>query len=176
MKKTAAIILVVVLMLTSVIAYASYDLSTLSDSELISLSEAIEAEQDRRVQEKLDSTYLVSGNLGDYFIGLKSITFEEDWNGDIVAILTMDFSHTKSSSKTYFWNINTTIFQGGAECENSSQFSSDIRDAEIKPNVLVEITDAFVLWSKKPFDIEISQVFSLSDDKIQYTYDGKIPK
>jgi len=175
MKKTIAIILVLVLALSFTAVFADFDLSDMTDSELQMLSEAIVKEQERRLQEKMHETYLVSGNLGDYFIGLKSITFEKDWSGNTVALLTIDFSHSKNSSKTYYWNILTEIYQGGAQCNTSSQFSNDIRHAEIKPGAVVEIVDAFILWSDAPFDIEISQVFSFSNDKILYTYNESIP-
>ncbi|HPJ01505.1 MAG TPA: DUF5067 domain-containing protein [Candidatus Limiplasma sp.] len=175
MKRIVTAIITLVILLFCVTAFADYDLSSLSDNELLRLSEAIKYEQEKRAQEKLNSDYIVSSNLGDYFIGLKTITFEKDWSGNTVALLTFDFSHSKNSSKTYYWNILTEVYQDGAECSSNEQFSSAIKKAEIKPGALVEIVDAFTLWSKGPFDIEISQVFSFSNDKLLYTYTADIP-
>ncbi len=174
MRKFNSVILVVLILalLLPTLAFAqTFDLASMSNEELSALSAAIVAEQQSRNQS--DTGYIVSGNLGKCFVGLKEVKYDKDRAGNNVVILVYDFSHTKEEAKDFTFSIATTVYQDGVECDANYYFSDDNSLRKVKAGVTIEVSKVFTLSSDSPIEIEIEELISFSGEKLTATHDVK---
>jgi hypothetical protein len=166
MKRFLALILVVLLIPVVSLAQG-IDLKSMTDDQLKELAAAIMTEQQTRIQS--NSGYLASGTIDDIFVGLKSVKVDKDSNGNKIAILTYDFSHSKDEAASFMFAALTKVFQDGIACETSYYYNGENSMTEIKKGVMIQVSDAFIIKSNSPLEIEIAPAFSFTDEKIETT-------
>ena len=167
MKKLLALILCVLMLPVFALADApAVDLAAMTDQELSDLAASISAEQAARNQSS--TGYIVSGELGNYFVGLKAATFGESKSGKIVT-LTFDFSHTDKDSHAFFMSIMPKVFQDGIECSQDYLSTDPNSQKEIKSGATIEASMSYVLNSASPLEIEIDELISFDDVKLTTT-------
>ena len=167
MKKLFALVLCLFLLPLSALAEApAVDLSAMTDEQLATLAADIAAEQTARNQSA--TGYIVSGELGYSFVGLKAVTFGKSKSGDIVT-LTFDFSHSDKDAHSFLMTIMPKVFQDGVELAQD-YFTIDANgQLDIKSGVVQEASKSFILTSKSPLEIEIDELISFDDIKLTAT-------
>lgn len=111
-----------------------------------------------------NTDYIVSGQLGTYFVGLKSAYTQDD-----VLFLVFDFSHNENSAQAFYLNIGVDCFQKGISCDPAYSFSETNSTKEIKKGVTIEVLHKIELDNTSPVEIEIYQMFSTDDNRLTTT-------
>ncbi len=114
------------------------------------------------------------GAIGDFKCVVKKAEITKDWDGKDAVIITYDFTNNANDSYSFDGALEEKIFQDGIELEIATITDDDeakwFDTAEIKPGVTKEVKKAYLLRNKKSdLEIEISELFSFSDDKITTT-------
>ena len=164
MKKILSMIVILFLLIPT-LGFAEYDLDNMSDEQLTALASAIVKEQQNRAQ--AGSGYIISGQMKDVFVGLKEVKIDKDSQGNKIAILVMDFSHTSDDAQNFMFSVSADVFQDGISREMSFYYSSQNLMTDIKKGAMIEVSEPFTLSSDSPIEIELSPMFSFDkDDKI----------
>ncbi len=163
MRRCIAFLFVSVFLLFGSNVALAFDLSNMSDDELVALAESITQEQIKRKVE--NSEYLISGNFEECFVGLKNSYIK-----DGIFYLVFDFFHSSDDAKAFATSINCEVFQNGVECDIA--FGGELTDAftKVKKGVTIEVLQKFELSSDEPVEVEIKYLYSfINDEKIMMT-------
>lgn len=116
---------------------------------------------------------VIDGNtIGDYGCVVKSATVCKDWTDKDAVLITYEFTNNSSDSISFDVALDAKAFQDGVGLETAILDSdeTDYLDVEIKPGVTKEVKKAYVLRdTSTDVEIEISELISLSDDKLVST-------
>ena len=116
-----------------------------------------------------------SGELGDYTVSIISCEIGDDYDGGDVFIVHYGFTNNSKKEASFSLAISAQVFQNSVELERA--YFADSNDSSslfIKPGVGIEIVEAYELPDlSSPVDIELSELFSFSDDKISTTVELK---
>lgn len=119
-----------------------------------------------------DSVQAVEGNtLGDYECKVKSASLTTDWEGKDAVIITYEFTNNSSEPMSFDVALEANAYQDGVGLETAiTDDDADYFDVEIKSGVTKDVKKVYVLRdTTTPVEVEISELFSLSDDKIVTT-------
>ena len=117
-----------------------------------------------------------SSTLGDFKVVISSCRIVEDYKGDPVAIITYEFTNNGDDPAAFIWSLNADAYQNGiglttAYFFDDSVYSSDNQMKEIKKGATLSVDVAYTLNDETtPIDIEVSEIFSLTDKKITKTF------
>lgn len=113
--------------------------------------------------------------LGDYAISLNSYEIVEDYEGNPTIVLNMGYTNNSDYASPFYAAIEVTVFQDGIELESAYFIDDSIVDStssmlNVMPGAGHAVTEAFVLSnSTSPVEIEITEMFGFSDEKITTT-------
>lgn len=119
-----------------------------------------------------DSLQASEGNaLGDYECKVKSASLTTDWEGKDAVIITYEFTNNSSEPMSFDVALEANAYQDGVGLETAiTDDDADYFDVEIKPGVTKDVKKVYVLRdTTTPVEVEVSELFSLSDDKVVTT-------
>lgn len=136
-----------------------------ANDEIPSYSNEVDAENNNTDDNSSD------GTIGKYACVVKGAELGNDWEGKDTVIITFDFTNNSSSPASFDVALDSKAYQDGIGLETDwSNDETDLLDVEIKPGVTKEVKKAYVLRDTSTnVEIEISELFSFSDDKIVTT-------
>ncbi len=120
----------------------------------------------------------VSGTIGDYIVTIKNTKITKNkYDGADIIIVTYAFTNNSDKSASFSWAIDDTLFQNGVEIPSiysnwglQNEYNVDNAGKEIKPGVTLDIDCAYELNDTKTnIDVEIKEIFSWSDEVLNYT-------
>lgn len=112
------------------------------------------------------------GKIGNYACVVKGTELRTNWEGKDTVLITYDFTNNSSNPASFDIALDAKAYQDGIGLETTflSDDDTDILDVEIKPGVTKEVKKAYILRdTTTDVEIEISELFSFSDDKIVTT-------
>lgn len=110
--------------------------------------------------------------LDRYAVSINSYNVAEDYDGNKALILNMGYTNNSSADTPFYAAIDVAAFQDGIELEQAFITDDAVMDdsnnyVNVLPGAGLGVSKGFVLSSEtSPIDIEISAMFSFSDDKI----------
>ena len=117
-----------------------------------------------------DGDAAISDNkLGDYECVVKGAKMCKNWDGKDAVEISFDFTNNSSEAASFDIALNASAYQNGVGLESSflSDDDTSLVDVEIKPGVTKEVKKIYELRdTTSPVEIEITETFSLDDDKI----------
>ncbi len=117
------------------------------------------------------------GEIGDFICTVKSAELCKNWEGKDSVKITYSFTNNSTTAQSFDIALNDDVYQNGIGLEDSFISSDDDDfglDVKIKPGATKEVKKVYILNDKEtPLDIEISELISLSDDKISTTVEIK---
>lgn len=115
---------------------------------------------------------IISGNtLGDYTCEVVSSEICKDWEGKDAILITYSFTNNSKDAVSFDVALDASPYQDGIGLETAIlDDETDIVDVDIKPGVTKEVKKAYLLRNTtSDIEIEISEFFSFSNDKIVVT-------
>ncbi|MCD7873296.1 MAG: DUF5067 domain-containing protein [Clostridiales bacterium] len=113
------------------------------------------------------------GAIGDYKCVVKEATVCKDWLGKDAVLITFDFTNNSDQAESFDLALQANAYQDGVGLESTftgKDETDNLIDVEIKPGVTKEVKKAYILRDKSTdIEMEISELFSLTDDKIVTT-------
>ena len=113
------------------------------------------------------------GTIGDYSCTVKSAKVCKNWEGKDAVKITYEFTNNSDDAASFDIALNDEPYQDGVGLESTFISSDDDDwgiDVKIKPGTTKEVSKVYLLRDKKtPIDVEISELISFSDDKLNYT-------
>lgn len=108
------------------------------------------------------------GTIGDYKCVVKSAEKCTDYEGKDAILITYEFTNNSKNAISFDIALDSMAYQSGIGLETAFlDEETDWLDVEIKPGVTKEVKKAYLLRdSSTEIEIEISELLSLSDDKI----------
>ena len=110
--------------------------------------------------------------LGDYECVVKGAEKCTDWQGKEAVTIIYDFTNNSNKAISFDVALSTQAYQDGIGLETTwlNSDDTDIWDVEIKPGITKEVRKAYILRdSTTDVEIEVSELFSFTDDKIVTT-------
>lgn len=119
---------------------------------------------------------LASGQFSDTYIEIVGARAATDSDGNLCAIVTYRWSHTKDDASDFIFSINAKVYENGIECDNSYNtiegYNSGAGMKSIKAGVLQTVEEAYVLSDvNSKIEIDASPLFSHGDDPISAVVD-----
>lgn len=105
-------------------------------------------------------SYLLTGKVGEFSIGLKDAYTKKD-----VLYLVFDFSHTSNEAQAFGWNLSVDCYQDGIACDTAFTFDKTNELTEIKKGATIEVLKTFKLRNNAPVEIEIGELFDFYNTK-----------
>lgn len=108
------------------------------------------------------------GTIGDYKCVVKSAEKCTDYAGKDAILITYDFTNNSKNAISFDVALDARVYQDGIGLETAIlDEETDWLDVEIKSGVTKEVKKAYSLRdTSTEIEIEISELISLSDDKI----------
>jgi len=120
-----------------------------------------------------DKQEAAAGTIGDYSCTVKSAKVCKNWEGKDAVKITYEFTNNSDDAASFDIALNDEPYQDGVGLESTFISSDDDDwgiDVKIKPGTTKEVSKVYLLRDKKtPIEVEISELISLSDDKLNYT-------
>lgn len=113
----------------------------------------------------------ISGKLGDYTVSVVSCEIGDNYDDTDVLIVHYGFTNNSKKNASFSVNIYAKLFQNGVQIERAYfADSNESSTLSIKPGVGIEVVEAYKLADlTSPVDIELTESFSLSDEKFKTT-------
>ncbi|MBQ9902443.1 MAG: DUF5067 domain-containing protein [Clostridia bacterium] len=116
------------------------------------------------------------GVLGDYKVKILSYKLAKDYEKKPAIVVTFEFTNNSDDATSFIVALNSQAYQDGIELEtaiimDSKVYNSSNSMKDIKPGKTIKVQTAYVLDNKKSdVEIEVSELFSFSDDKVVKTF------
>ena len=174
MKRFLALLLILSLFVGVAIA-ESVDLSSYTDDQLRELRERIDAELvSRQTAKNASGSVLLEGDFDGCHVILDKLTLSKDYNKKPAVLLHYIFKNSSSEAKSFTFTVSEKLFQSGIQLDMGFMVDGDDSGSqlkEIKGGAQIEVTSAFILNdTSSPIEIELSELFSFSGDKIVGTF------
>ncbi len=125
----------------------------------------------------VDSENIDNSALGSYKIEIASCRLAKDYEGDPVVIVKYNFTNNAEDPASFYLAFETAVYQNGIGLnesylvEESANYSSDNQMKDIKKDATIEVEVAYELNdTTTDIEVEVSELFSLSDSKITKTF------
>lgn len=121
-----------------------------------------------------DSQKTNSGTtVGDYGCVVKGAEMAKNYDGKDAIIITYEFTNNSDSAQSFDVALSDELYQNGVGLETAifiDDAETDGFDVKIQPGVTKEVRKGYILQdTSTPIEVEISELFSLTDDKIVTT-------
>ncbi|ALS00159.1 hypothetical protein ATZ33_01825 [Enterococcus silesiacus] len=110
-----------------------------------------------------------NGDLGEYHVVIKELTFAKDYNGADVGVIDYEFTNNSDKNAMFLTSISTKAFQNGIALESAIMMESGYVDSmtEIQPGVTLNLKVPYKLADMTaPISVEATKLFS---DKVKLT-------
>lgn len=136
------------------------------DDSLGDISYSDEYELDASADENSSNTS--DSIVGDYGCVVKEAKLCKDYAGKDAVLITYEFTNNSSNAISFDVALSDSVYQDGVGLETAIlDEDTDLLDVEIKPGVTKDVKKAYVLRdTSTPLEVEISELFSFSNDKI----------
>lgn len=111
----------------------------------------------------------ISADLGDYNVSIVSYEIGKDYEGNKAIILHYGFTNNSDSAAAFWTTLDCSLFQDGVELESAilgDGFSTESQTKKVLTGAGIEVVEGYLLTSESAVEIEISEYFSFSDDKL----------
>lgn len=167
-KKKKLIILGVIIAVIIVIAVAASGSESNDDTNASSNKSTTVSSVNAEKKETDENT------IGDFKCVVKGAKLTKDWEGKDAVLITYEFTNNSDSPISFDGSLEDKLYQDGIELESailSDDNESKLLDTvDLKPGITKEVKKAYLLRNKKSeIEVEIQEVFSLSDDMIKTT-------
>jgi hypothetical protein len=163
------ILSIVVCIIEAVVGGLAVD-KALNDTSDSSYVQSVDGDDDNTVTADSNSNANSStGEIGDYVCVVKDATICKDWSGDDALLVTYEFTNNSSDAISFDVALSDKLYQDGIGLETAilDDETDWFVDVDIKPGVTKEVKKAYSLRdTTTSVEVEISELFSLSDDKI----------
>lgn len=118
-----------------------------------------------------------SGSLGDFEVAILDARLGKDYNDQPALIVKYSFTNNADENKMFMASVSDKAFQGGVQLEaaiiiGDDSYSAEDSMKEIQPGAAIELEQAYLLSDEtSPVDIEVSELISLSKEKLTKTFD-----
>ena len=119
-----------------------------------------------------------TGKLGNYIVNITSYRLGHDYEGNPVIYVSYEYTNNGSEAAAFAWTFDYHAYQNGIELEScyvpddADNYDSALASSEIKPGVTLVLECAYVLRdTTTPVEVEVSELISLSDDKVEKTFE-----
>ncbi|WP_348920375.1 DUF5067 domain-containing protein [Enterococcus rotai] len=109
------------------------------------------------------STETDAGDLGDYHVVIKELTFAKDYDGADVAVIDYEFTNNSDKNAMFVSSITTKAFQNGIALESAIMMESGYVDSltEIQPGATLNLKVPYKLADMTaPVSVEATKLFS----------------
>lgn len=167
-KKKKLIILGVIIAVIIVIAVAASGSESNDDTNASSNESTTVSSVNAEKKETDENT------IGDFKYVVKGAKLTKDWEGKDAVLITYEFTNNSDSPISFDGSLDDKLYQDGIELESailSDDNESKLFDTvDLKPGITKEVKKAYLLRNKKSeIEVEIQELFSLSDDMIKTT-------
>ncbi|MEI5991798.1 DUF5067 domain-containing protein [Enterococcus crotali] len=110
-----------------------------------------------------------NGDLGEYHVVIKELTFAKDYNGEDVGVIDYEFTNNSNKNAMFLTSITTKAFQNGIALESAIMTESGYVDSmtEIQPGATLNLKVPYKLADMTaPISVEATKLFS---DKVKLT-------
>ncbi|MBM7687939.1 DUF5067 domain-containing protein [Enterococcus ureilyticus] len=110
-----------------------------------------------------------AGDLGDYHIAIKELSFAKDYNGEDVGVIEYEFTNNSDKNAMFLTSITTKAFQNGIALQLAIMSESGYVDSmtEIQPGATLNLKVPYKLADMTtPIAVEATKLFS---DKVKVT-------
>ena len=118
-----------------------------------------------------------AGDVGDYYVAIKSAQLSEDYDGNPAVIVTYDFANNGEDVQMFLTAVQNIAYQDGVQLETAipaEDYGAEEGMKNIKPGATLEVYSAFKLTSTtSPIEIEVGPLFSFESNppKVMKTFD-----
>ena len=167
-KKKKLIILGVIIAVIIVIAVAASGSESNDDTNASSNESTTVSSVNAEKKETDENT------IGDFKCVVKGAKLTKDWEGKDAVLITYEFTNNSDSPISFDGSLDDKLYQDGIELEsailNDDNESKLLDTVDLKPGITKEVKKAYLLRNKKSeIEVEIQELFSLSDDMIKTT-------
>lgn len=145
---------------------ASRDKATSSTDETSeNVSQALE--EPARSSEPEASEMIGSGDLGDFYVEIKSADLTTDYEGNPAIIITYSWTNNSNETTSAMVSTSEEAFQDGVELDTalimSDNYDSSASMKDVRPGSTIDVQCAFVLSNQTSnVEFELSELFSFS--------------
>lgn len=111
--------------------------------------------------------------VGDYGCVVKGAEMAKNYDGKDAIIITYEFTNNSDSAQSFDVALSDELYQNGVGLETAifiDDVETDGFDVKIQPGVTKEVRKGYILQdTSTPIEVEISELFSFTDDKIVTT-------
>ncbi|WP_086313664.1 hypothetical protein A5821_001194 [Enterococcus sp. 7F3_DIV0205] len=110
-----------------------------------------------------------AGDLGDYHVAIKELSFAKDYNGEDVGVIDYEFTNNSDKNAMFLTSITTKAFQNGIALQLAIMSESGYVDSmtEIQPGATLNLKVPYKLTDMTtPVSVEATKLFS---DKVKLT-------
>ena len=168
----ASFIINVVLSVVIYTAIGTSMLGEIMDDKSSDTNSSYSAQVNSDTQEDSQKTGSASSNgaIGDYNCVIKGAELTKNYDGKDAIIITYEFTNNSDSAQSFDTALNDELYQNGIGLEMAfflDETQTDDFDVNIQPGVTKDVRKGYVLQdATAPIEVEISEIFSFSDDKI----------
>lgn len=126
------------------------------------------------------STQSSDSNLANYKVEIMSCRLAKDYSGKDVVIVKYKFTNNNEKPTSFMVAFDDNVYQNGVGLNNAyildddANYSSDNQTKEIKKGATLEVEAAYELNdTTTDIEVEVSQLFSMSDKVIKKTFSIK---
>ena len=105
-----------------------------------------------------------------YVVTIDSSTLGTDYEGKPVIIVSYTFTNNSDKATSFLVAVSPKAFQNGVELASGIVADGSVDSAalmsELKPGASIAVQSAYVLADQSDVTVEVSELFSLSDDLI----------
>ena len=118
-----------------------------------------------------------NGALGNYAVQFTGFTLTKDYQGQDAVIISFDFTNNDENATSAMVALQIEAYQDGIELESAiltdapEGYDSESEMKNIKQGATLNCQKAFLLSNtSSPVEVEASELFSFSSDKVACTY------
>ena len=132
--------------------------------------------EDEHLDDDTPDIMASQGTLGDYEIEIVSAYSAEDYDMNPSLVVTYQFSNNSDTATSFDIALIATAYQDGFELEETFVFDDNAcytenGEKKIKPGKSIAVQKAYILKNEiSSVEIEVTETFSLSDDKVIQTF------
>lgn len=183
MRKLLAVILAVLFVISGSVAFAeNVDLSAMTDEELRTLGEAIDAElANRQAAAALASGVIAEGDVGEYHVAILSVEKTTDYASAPSVIVTYMFTNNSAEDTMFMSAIEDKVYHNGVQCETAIIMNGSIDSTasmmSIRPGASLEVEKGYVLRDgTNVIEIEVGKLFDFSSKPAKIIATVEIPE
>lgn len=105
----------------------------------------------------------------DYPTTIDSVRLGKDYSGNDVAIVTFTWTNNSDDTTSFALSVYASVFQNGIQCDSAFMVDDADNDrymSKVRPGTTVTVEMSYELQDLSDIEIEVTELFSFSDDII----------